>query len=196
MLLPLLAALTFGLVVTGIGLFVRSLRRKEPFRFPKFLLAVPVLLLAMNGVSQREREATVQGITASAVPVTGEVKPFITPPGEESSEPFTPPVPVPTPTSDRTPAQLLAVIAGRDQDDPEIAAKVARLDAVCPDEGPSVADMVVKVKQLVLERSGRDLSVVNVLDQFLTAQEGAGDKAGLKCSEVGGMLVELMIKGM
>lgn len=99
-------------------------------------------------------------------------------------------------SSGRTDAQNLSIVAGRDQDDPEIAAKLARLDAACPDEGPSAGDMVLTVQQIVLKDSGRNLDIVNVLDQFITAQEGPAQEGGMKCSETGGMLAALMVQGM
>lgn len=95
----------------------------------------------------------------------------------------------------RTDLQNLAVIAGRSEDDAELNAQYERLVALCPPEGPSVGDMAVNLQQLVKRESGRDMDIVDVMRQLATAQEG-GVTMGMKCSETGGMLAELLIKGM
>ncbi|MFD1732670.1 hypothetical protein ACFSC4_31570 [Deinococcus malanensis] len=128
--------------------------------------------------------------TTSAVPET---------PAEEAgaSEPVepTPEPPAPVPESTRyTDVQNLAIAAGRDPNDPEIAEKYARLDALCPDESPSTADLVVNLQQLVKEESGRELEIMTVLDEFITGQEGVAE-VGMTCVETGNALASLLGKG-
>lgn len=78
--------------------------------------------------------------------------------------------------------------------DPWIAEKTARLDELCPDETPSTADLVVNLQKLVKDQSGRELTIENVLEEFITAQEG-GAAMNMSCVETGGMLATLMIQG-
>lgn len=110
-------------------------------------------------------------------------------------EPVVTPEPEPEVTTDRSDLQNLAIIAGRSETDPELVAQYARLEALCPPEGPSVGDMAVNLQQLVKSESGRDMDLVDVMRQLATAQEG-GAEMGMKCSETGGMLATLLIKGM
>lgn len=118
-----------------------------------------------------------------------------------NAEPAAMPSPAPEPTpapasSGYTDAQNLAIIDGRDPDDAEIAAQYARLDAVCPKEGPSTGDMVAKIQSIVKRESGRDLSMLEVMRQMYIVQQGPAQEMGMKCSETGAMLAKLLIKGM
>lgn len=100
-----------------------------------------------------------------------------------------------TAPSGRTEIQNLAIVAGVSENDPELRRQYERLQTLCPAENASVGDMVVSLQQLVRRESGRDLALIDVMQQLATAQEG-GQKAGMACSETGGMLAELLIKGM
>lgn len=108
----------------------------------------------------------------------------------ETTEPTTAPAPV-----QRTDLQTLAYVAGVSEDDPEFTRDYARLQELCPPSQASIGDMVVSLQQMVKRESGRDLAMTNVMRQLATAQEG-GQKAGMTCAETGGMLAELLIKGM
>lgn len=111
-------------------------------------------------------------------------------------EPVAPPPAEPTTTQEtRTGAQNLAIIAGRSPDDTEVAEQYARLEASCPAEATSPADIVVNLQTLVREKSGRELEITDIMEEMLTAQsEGAG--LGLKCTETAGLLATLMIGGL
>ncbi|MVN88599.1 hypothetical protein GO986_17830 [Deinococcus sp. HMF7620] len=154
------------------------------------LLGTGLSLVAQKAVTSEQAQAERQAARDHDAAVAESSSFFGTSPTPTASAPA-----APSPASTRTDAQNLAIVAGRDPNDSEIAQKLARLDAACPDENASAGDMVVSVRRIVREQSGRDLDIVNVLDQFITAQEG-GAQAGMKCSETGGMLAELMVKGM
>lgn len=189
MLLYLLATVAGSLMLAGAFLFFRSIGTKDPFRLPKFLLAVPVLVVAMGLVSQQQRA------NAPVAQSTGEVVSFITPPGEESSVPFTAPAPAPTPVaSERTPAQNLSLIADRNLNDPEVASKFVYLDSLCPEDGAKVGDIVVNLQQLVKSQSGRTLDIVYVMDQLATAQEGGVQAGNMRCVDTAALLSVLLEK--
>ncbi|OLV20175.1 hypothetical protein [Deinococcus marmoris] len=95
----------------------------------------------------------------------------------------------------RTDIQNLAIVAGVSENDPELTRQYARLQTLCPPANVSVADLVVNLQQMVRRESGRDMPLPDVMRQLATAQEG-GAKAGMTCTETGGMLAELLIKGM
>lgn len=188
-LLLVLAAVTFGLMVAGIFLFIRSIGTKNPFRIPKFLLAVPVLVLVMGALSEQEKAAA-----PAVAPPTGEVVSFVTPPGEESSEPFVTPSPTPAQgTSERTPVQNLAIVAGRDQNDAEVAAKLHRLDAVCPEDEAKMVNVMVLMQELIQKETGQTLGIMYLLDQMLEArEEPAAAGINMKCTDTAAVLTTLL----
>lgn len=140
--------------------------------------------------------AVLVGLLAACGPVkdqsSGNITTFQTPLSESTDT--TPPRP-PSSASGRTEIQNLAIVAGVSENDPELRRQYERLQTLCPPENASVGDMAVSLRQIVREESGRDLGIVDVMRQLATAQEG-GNKAGMTCSETGGMLAELLIKGM
>lgn len=83
-------------------------------------------------------------------------------------QPATPPT-----TSGRTPAQNLAILSGRPVDDPDTAAALARLDALCPENEGKLADVLVNL-QTVLEKAGKRYELPYLMQQLTTAQEGSG----------------------
>ncbi|PTA66477.1 hypothetical protein [Deinococcus arcticus] len=93
-------------------------------------------------------------------------------------------------------ARQLAVIAGRRPPDAEIAQKVAQLNRLCPDRTPSTADLVVNLRQVVAERTGREPDIVAVLDQFIKAQDGPAAARKVPCVETGGLVARLMVDGL
>ncbi|WP_143068415.1 hypothetical protein [Deinococcus reticulitermitis] len=83
------------------------------------------------------------------------------------------PQPAPTPiTQTRTPAQNLAILSGRPADDAAIAAALARLDALCPEDEAQVADLVVNL-QSVLEKAGKHYEIPELVETLTKAQEGS-----------------------
>lgn len=183
--LPLivLAVLTFGLMVAGLALFIRSISTKDPFRIPKFLLVVPVLVLVMGVLSEREKAATPAAAPATAQG-TGEVVSFITPPGEESSEPFVTPSP--------TPAQDLAISTGRDLNDPEVADRLARLNVVCPETETELVTIMTQVQDDIRLRAGKTVDIITLMDAMLsTATSMRKDSVAPKCSDLATLQVEI-----
>lgn len=83
-------------------------------------------------------------------------------------QPATPPT-----TSGRTPAQNLAILSGKPADDPDTAAVLARLDALCPETDAKLADVLVNL-QTVLEKAGKRYELPYLMEQLTTAQEGSG----------------------
>ncbi|MBZ9715542.1 hypothetical protein [Deinococcus multiflagellatus] len=93
-------------------------------------------------------------------------------------------------------ARQLAVIAGRRPADPEIAHKVAQLDRLCPDTTPSTADLVVNLRQVVADHTGREPDIVAVLDQFIKAQDGPAAARKVPCVKTGGVVARLLVEGL
>lgn len=204
----------------GLATFLRARKARASTR-PALvgLLGGPLLFLAAALVVG-SREPAVEPVAAAsesaAMPTEEPPPPLPLKPDATVDTPELPPVPVEAEPAPEAPAQSepiapvetpeaappvssdlqnLAVIAGRSEDDAELNAQYERLVALCPPEGPSVGDMAVNLQQLVKRESGRDMDIVDVMRQLATAQEG-GVTMGMKCSETGGMLAELLIKGL
>ena len=117
------------------------------------------------------------------------------------SEPVSEPEPTPEPVVASTTATPeadianIAAIDGISADDPALTSAYSRLQELCPPENASIGDMAATMQRLVRERGGRSMSLVEIMRQLAIAQEG-GQSAGMKCSETGGMLTELLIQGM
>lgn len=196
------------MLLMAIGVLVSTVRkpRTEPVgnRVAGFGVALIMGVLgvgiafAANASVQAERQAAeneriVNESTARVEAQSAANSPTVTTPSESTPVEPAPVEPAPT-TTGYTDVQNLAIAADRDPNDSEIAEKYARLDALCPDETPSTADLVVNLRNIVRDNSGRELDLVNVLDQLITAQEGA--PAGMSCAETGGALAILMEKGL
>lgn len=222
--LPLLIALvSVALLVWGAAQFVRARRARQSVRRAVLtLVAAPVVFtvgaLAWDQTLTPDERAALNARAAEpaqaepapepvAAPVAEEpapVDPVPQPqkPAPQATAPTPEPEPValppaePTTTQEtRTGAQNLAIIAGRSPDDTEIAEQYARLEASCPAEATSPADIVVNLQTLVREESGRELEITDIMEELLTAQsEGAG--LGMKCTETAGLLATLMIGGL
>lgn len=221
---PLLIALvSIALLVWGAVQFVRARRARQSVRRAVLtLVAAPVVFtagaLAWDQTLTPDERAALNARAAEpaqaepapepvAAPVAEEpapVDPVPQPqePAPQATAPTPEPEPValppaePTTTQEtRTGAQNLAIIAGRSPDDTEIAEQYARLEASCPAEATSPADIVVNLQTLVREESGRELEITDIMEELLTAQsEGAG--LGMKCTETAGLLATLMIGGL
>ncbi|UQN10287.1 hypothetical protein [Deinococcus sp. QL22] len=167
------ALLAIALLIYNTNLLIRRTRARQPIRAAGWGLASGLALLLF----------TVTSLNLPGTPATVSTAP--------------PPAPAVTaPTTERTPAQNLAILADRDPNDPAIASLLARLDAACPENGSHVADIVVNLQQMVLSESGRDLSIENVMTQLINAQEGPAQEGGTTCPETGALLATLMIEGM
>lgn len=219
---PLLIALvSIVLLVWGAVQFVRAKRARQSVRRAVLtLVAAPVVFTAgalawdqtltpdeRSALNARAAEPT-QAEPApepAAAPVAEEPAPVDPAPQPQETAPqATAPAPEPvalppaeptTTQETRTGAQNLAIIAGRSPDDTEVAEQYARLEASCPAEATSPADIVVNLQTLVREESGRELEITDIMEELLIAQsEGAG--LGMKCTETAGALATLMIGGL
>ncbi|WP_339098258.1 hypothetical protein WDJ50_18495 (plasmid) [Deinococcus sp. VB142] len=205
-----LAALAFALALVVVVSTVRKGRTQSlSDRVGGFGLAVLLALLgagvtfvANGAVRAAQQEAENERIRQEASVPAPQIDMNAPAPEPEPEVPISEPEPTPQVTeaapapasTGYTDAQNLAIAADRDPNDPEIAQKYARLDALCPDETPTTADLVVNLRNIVRNNSGRELDLVNVLDQLIIAQEGA--PAGMSCKETGAALSILMEEGL
>lgn len=222
--LPLLIALvSVALLVWGAAQFVRARRARQSVRRAVLtLVAAPVVFTvgalawdqtltpderaALNARAAEPAQAepapepvaapvAEEPVPVDPVPQPQEPAPQATAPAPEPEPVALPPAEPTTTQETRTGAQNLAIIAGRSPDDTEIAEQYARLEALCPTEAPSPADIVVNLQTLVREESGRELEITDIMEELLIAQsEGAG--LGMKCTETAGLLATLMIGGL
>jgi hypothetical protein len=222
--LPLLIALvSIAFLVWGAAQFVRARRARQSVRRAVLtLIAAPVVFtagaLAWDQTLTPDERAALNARAAeptqaepapepAAAPVAEEPAPVDpAPQAQEPAPQATAPAPEPEPVTPlpaeptstqetRTGAQNLAIIAGRSPDDTEITEQYARLEASCPAEATSPADVVVNLQTLVREKSGRELEITDIMEELLIAQS-EGDGLGLKCTETAGLLATLMIGGL
>ena len=204
--------LTAVTLLLGVGILAANLRRPR-FDAPRGNRAAGIIggiLVMAAGVGigalaqslnesrqiEAENERARQAVTAAvAPPEEAAAEPA---PEPVVSEPVSEPEPTPEPVVASTTATPeadianIAAIDGISADDPALTSAYSRLQELCPPENASIGDMAATMQRLVRERGGRSMSLVEIMRQLAIAQEG-GQSAGMKCSETGGMLTELLM---